>query len=151
MGASAFERLPPVLPQAGVVGRCEDGPGRAGGGERGSAAAHPKGKQRLACGSEESVHGNRSRTVLREEARPLDETLAREIEGLRQLKTKALRARYQELFGEETGSWNQAHLYRRMAWRLQAQALGGLSERAQRRAGELAEEASLRLRAPRPF
>jgi hypothetical protein len=38
-----------------------------------------------------------------------------------------------------------------MAWRLQAQALGGLSERAQRRAGELAEEASLRLRAPRPF
>jgi hypothetical protein len=50
-----------------------------------------------------------------------------------------------------TGSWNQAHLYRRMAWRLQAQALGGLSERAQRRAGELAEEASLRLRAPRPF
>jgi Protein of unknown function (DUF2924) len=85
------------------------------------------------------------------EARPLDETLAREIEGLRKLKTKALRARYQELFGEETGSWNQAHLYRRMAWRLQAQALGGLSERAQRRAGELAEEASLRLRAPRPF
>jgi hypothetical protein len=50
-----------------------------------------------------------------------------------------------------TGSWNQAHLYRRMAWPLQAQALGGLSERAQRRAGELAEEASLRLRAPRPF
>jgi hypothetical protein len=38
-----------------------------------------------------------------------------------------------------------------MAWPLQAQALGGLSERAQRRAGELAEEAVLRLRAPRPF
>ena len=38
-----------------------------------------------------------------------------------------------------------------MAWRLQAQALGGLSERAQRRAGELAEEASLGLRAGRPF
>ena len=38
-----------------------------------------------------------------------------------------------------------------MAWPLQAQALGGLSERAQRRAGELAEEASLGLRAGRPF
>src|SRR4051812_12473362 len=88
MGASAFERLPPVLPRAGVVGRCEDGPGRAGGDERGSAAAHPKGKQRLACGSEESVHGTRSRTVLREEARPLDETLAREMEGLRKLRRK---------------------------------------------------------------
>src|SRR3954471_6777961 len=47
------------------------------------------------------------------------------------LKTKALRARYQELFGEETRSWNQAHLYRRMAWRLQAQALGGLSTSAE--------------------
>src|SRR3954454_24095021 len=49
------------------------------------------------------------------------------------------------------GSWNEAHLYRRMAWRLQAQAHGGLSERAQRRAGELAEEAALGLRAERPL
>jgi hypothetical protein len=74
-----------------------------------------------------------------------------EIERLRKMKTKALRARYQELFGEETRSWNQAHLFRRIAWRLQANAHGGLSERAQKRAGELAEEAALRLRAPRQF
>ena len=74
-----------------------------------------------------------------------------EIERLRKLKTKALRTRYQELFGEETRSWNQAHLFRRIAWRLQANAQGGLSERAQKRAGELAEEAALRLRAPRQF
>jgi Protein of unknown function (DUF2924) len=81
----------------------------------------------------------------------VDERLAMEIEGLRKMKMKALQARYQELFGEETRSSNQAHLFRRMAWRLQANAAGGLSERAQKRAGELAEEAALRLRAPRQF
>jgi len=74
-----------------------------------------------------------------------------EIEGQRKMKTNALRARYQELFEEETRSWNQAHRFRRIAWRLQANAQGGLSERAQKRAGELAEEAALRLRAPRQF
>jgi len=89
--------------------------------------------------------------VLLEEARAVDKTLALEIERLRQLKTNALRARYRELFGEETRSRNQMHLFRRIAWRLQANAQGGLSKRAQKRAGELADEAALRLRAPRQF
>jgi len=83
--------------------------------------------------------------------KPLDERVAIEIEGLRKMKTKALRARYQQLFGEETRSSNRAHLFRRIAWRLQAQAEGGLSERAQKRAAELTDEAALRLRAPRRF
>ena len=74
-----------------------------------------------------------------------------EIESLRRLKTKALQARYRELFGEETRSSNRIHLFRRIAWRLQAKAEGGLSERARQRAAELAEEAALRLRAPRRF
>jgi hypothetical protein len=86
-----------------------------------------------------------------EDTKPVDETLVIEIEGLRRMKTKALRARYQELFGEETRSSNQAHLFRRIAWRLQAKAAGGLSERARKRAGELADETALRLRAPRQF
>ena len=81
----------------------------------------------------------------------MDERVAIEIEGLRQLKTKALQARYYEVFGEESRSSNRAHLFRRMAWRLQAQAEGGLSERAQKRAAELTEEATLRLRAPHRF
>jgi hypothetical protein len=81
----------------------------------------------------------------------MNERLAREIEGLRRRKTKELRARYQELFGEESRSWNQAHLFRRIAWRLQADAEGDLSERARKRAEELAEDAALRLRAPRRF
>ena len=74
----------------------------------------------------------------------MEKALAIEIEGLRKLKTRALQARYYEVFGEETRSSNQAHLFRRLAWRLQAEAEGGLSARAQKRAAELAEEAALR-------
>ena len=81
----------------------------------------------------------------------MNESLAREIESLRTLKTKALKQRYQELFGEDTRSSNQAHLFRRIAWRLQALAEGDLSERARQRARELAEDGHLRLRAPRRF
>src|SRR5947208_4548034 len=81
----------------------------------------------------------------------MHETLATEIESLRKLKTKALRARFEELFGEESRSSNHAHLFRRIAWRLQANAEGDLSERARQRALELAEDAALRLRAPRRF
>ena len=81
----------------------------------------------------------------------VEETVAMEIESLRKPKTKALQARYGELFGEETRSGNQAHLFRRIAWRLQAKADGELSERARKRAEELADETALRLRAPRRF
>ena len=79
------------------------------------------------------------------------EALAIEIESLRKLKTRGLQARYGELFGEATRSSNRAHLFRRIAWRLQAKAHGDLSERARKRADELADAAALRLRAPRRF
>ena len=39
-----------------------------------------------------------------------------------------------ELFGDGTRVGNRTWLVRRIAWRLQAQAEGGLSERARRRA-----------------
>lgn len=107
-------------------------------------------KHGLRRAARESVHGGEE-PLLWEEAKLVDETLAIEIESLRKLKTKALQARYRELFGEETRSSNQAHLFRRMAWRLQAKAEGDLSERARKRAEELADEAALRLRAPRQF
>jgi hypothetical protein len=81
----------------------------------------------------------------------MDEPLRREIEGLRKLKTKELKARYLELFGESSPSSNHAHLFRRVAWRLQARAEGELSERAHQRAAQLADDADLRLRAPQQF
>ena len=64
---------------------------------------------------------------------------------------RALKCRYRELFGEESRSSNHAHLFRRIAWRLQALSEGDLSERARERATQLASDADVRLRAPRHF
>src|ERR1700675_3760481 len=74
-----------------------------------------------------------------------------EIDELRNLKTADLRAKYQEAFGVETRSSNKQFLFRRIAWRLQARAEGDLSERARRRAAEIADDGDVRLRAPRDF
>src|ERR1700716_1376308 len=74
-----------------------------------------------------------------------------EIEVLREQKTKALKARYRELFGEESRSSNNAHLFRRIAWRLQALAEGDLSHRSRDPAADLAADVDLRLRPPRKF
>jgi hypothetical protein len=77
--------------------------------------------------------------------------LQSEIEGLRKLTTKQLQQRYRELFGEASPSSNSLHLFRRIAWRLQARAHGGLSDTAKLRATQLAAAVDLRLREPRQF
>ena len=74
-----------------------------------------------------------------------------EIDQLRNLKTADLRVKYQELFGVATRSSPKPFLFRRIAWRLQARAEGDLSERARRRAAEIADEGEVRLRPPRDF
>ena len=53
------------------------------------------------------------------------------------------------MFGEESRSNHKQFLFRRIAWRIQALAEGGLSERARRRALEIANDADLRIRAPK--
>ena len=72
-----------------------------------------------------------------------------ELAALRPLGTSALRVRYAELFGEPTRVGNKVWLIKRIAWRLQALAEGDLSERARRRAAELANDADVRLSPPR--
>jgi hypothetical protein len=59
--------------------------------------------------------------------------------------------RYAELFGESSRTRHKAYLIRRIAWRLQAVAEGDLSERARRRAEELANDAEVRVTPPRGF
>jgi Protein of unknown function (DUF2924) len=81
----------------------------------------------------------------------VDEELRQEIGRLRQSPVKELRARYRALFGEESPSANRMHLFRRVAWRLQARDAGELSAQARQRAAELADDADLRVRAPRDF
>jgi len=81
----------------------------------------------------------------------MDATVLKEIEQLRRLTVNGLREKYQEVFGENSRSGNKDYLYRRIAWRLQANAEGSLSERARRRALEIADDADLRVRAPKRF
>ncbi len=72
------------------------------------------------------------------------------VEALRRMTPQQLRLKYEELFGEPTRSGNRRFLFKRLAWRVQSLAEGTLSERARRRAEELAEGADVRLTAPRP-
>jgi hypothetical protein len=81
----------------------------------------------------------------------MNQTVIAAIEELPQLKVAALQKRYQELFGEESKSSNKQYLFRRIAFRLQANAEGDLSERARRRAAEIADDRDLRMRAPKEF
>lgn len=70
------------------------------------------------------------------------------IAALDRMTVGQLRARFAEVFGEATAANNRTWLVRRIAWRLQAAAEGGLSERARARAAELAGESTLRVTAP---
>jgi len=74
--------------------------------------------------------------------------IANEVVAMKRMTMRDLRERYAEAFGETTNANNRTWLIRRIAWRLQARAEGGLSERARRRAAELADEADLRLSPP---
>jgi hypothetical protein len=81
----------------------------------------------------------------------MDAAVCAEIESLRQMKVGALRAKYRQVCGEEPRSSNKQLLFRRIAWRLQAKVEGDLSERARRRALEIADDADLRILAPDGF
>src|SRR5688572_33008435 len=78
-------------------------------------------------------------------------TLREEIEALRHMTVGQRKLKYRDAFNEESRSNHKQFLFRRIAWRLQANAEGGLSERAKRRALEIANDADLRIRAPKNF
>ncbi len=79
----------------------------------------------------------------------METMMAARIQALREMTVAELRAEHARLCGEETRSHHEDLLWRKVAWRLQALAEGGLSERARRRAAELADDADVRIRAPR--
>jgi hypothetical protein len=76
--------------------------------------------------------------------------VSKELNALRQMTMRELRGKFTEVFGEATPAGNRVWLIRRIIWRLQALAEGDLSERARRRAEELANDANLRLNPPEP-
>ncbi len=78
----------------------------------------------------------------------MNESLSGQIDALRALTFQQLRHKHVELFGEPCGSRHRQHVVRRIGWRLQVLAEGGLSERAHRRALEIADDADLRITPP---
>jgi hypothetical protein len=81
-------------------------------------------------------------------ARKID-PLHRELLALETMSVGELAAKYLEVFGEPSRSRNKAYLQKKIAWRIQELAEGGLSERAKRRIHELAKDAPIRQRPPR--
>ena len=81
----------------------------------------------------------------------MDKAIMPEVENLRRASVTSLQNRYRELFQQETRSRHREHLFRKIVWRLQALAEGQLSERARARAREIANDADLRIIAPRDF
>src|SRR5713101_2549446 len=72
-----------------------------------------------------------------------------EIEQLRRATVRELHSKYFELFGQHSRSNHKQFLFRRIAWRLQALAYGDLAEQARQQALALAQDADLRIKAPR--
>jgi len=75
--------------------------------------------------------------------------IGKEVAALQRMTVRELRTRYAQVFGEETRAGNKAWLVKRIAWRLQSQAEGDLTERARQRAAELANDADVRLSPPK--
>ena len=78
----------------------------------------------------------------------MEPNVGRAVAALERMTVKQLRQKYAEVFGEETNGHNKAWLVKRIAWRMQARAEGGLSDRARKRALELADDADIRMNPP---
>jgi hypothetical protein len=76
--------------------------------------------------------------------------VGKEIAKLKSLTVGQLREKYLEVFGESTRAGNRDFLFKRIIWRLQSLEEGDLSERARRRAEEIARDADIRMTTPKP-
>ena len=81
----------------------------------------------------------------------VDKSMLAEISRLRKMTVGQLRDEWLRLYGEPTSSRNRDYLWRRLSWRTQELAQGGLSDRATQRIGELAPAGFERAVTPRDF
>lgn len=72
-----------------------------------------------------------------------------QLAALEQMTTSELAEHYSKLHGQPCRTRHRAYLIRKIAWRIQANAEGDLSERARKRAAELADDAEVRVMAPK--
>ncbi len=68
----------------------------------------------------------------------MDTSIIGEINWLREMTAAQLRVAWERLFGEPTRSNNRQYLWRRLAWRVQELAYGGLTAETKARIVELA-------------
>lgn len=75
--------------------------------------------------------------------------VGKEIAALERMSVAELRVRFAEVYGDPTKCRHKQWLIKRIIWRLQARQEGDLTERARRRAMELANDADIRVTPPR--
>ena len=81
----------------------------------------------------------------------MDKSMLAEINRLREMSVADLREEWRRLYREETRSRNRDYLWRRLAWRIQELAHGGLSDRAKGKITDLAPTEFTRRRVPVGF
>lgn len=81
--------------------------------------------------------------------RPEQTSITAQILVLQKMTVGQLREKWIDLYGEPTRSGNRQYLWKRLAWRVQELAYGGLSERAKARIAELNRDGDLRFLPPR--
>ena len=80
----------------------------------------------------------------------METTLLRELHRIQRLSVNELQAEWSKLYGgEPCRSRNRTYLVKRLCWRVQEIAHGGLSDRARTRIDQLAPNAFTRSRTPR--
>ena len=73
----------------------------------------------------------------------------KEVALLQRMTVGQLREKFEETWGEPTNTRNKQWLIKRIAWKLQANAEGDISERARRLAHQIAMETDIRTSLPR--
>jgi hypothetical protein len=56
----------------------------------------------------------------------MQQPLNPDLAALQRMTASELRVRYAEVFGDQPATWNRVWMLKRLAWRLQALAEGGL-------------------------
>ena len=97
-----------------------------------------------------TLRGTRALLLSRKTSR-MDKRLLREIQRLRQMTVAELRREWERLYGGPTRSRNRDYLWKRLAWRVQELAYGGLSDWAKARIEVVEPHAGfIRARTPGP-
>ncbi len=73
----------------------------------------------------------------------------KEVALLQRMTVGQLREKFEATWGEPTNTRNKQWLVKRIAWKMQANIEGDISERAMRRAAELARGTDIRTTAPK--